>query len=447
MILEQREVLDETINKIRLGRITRRTFLERAAVIGLSSSAAVSLLEACGGTSNSAGGNGKTTMIAWESVHDATGGYQKIVDEFNKQNNGVHVVFTNGTPDTGQLLTLFTTMLRARSHTYDVMSMDIIWPPEFGSNGWSVPLDNLLPSGERQKFFQGPIQGCTYNGKLWAVPLTTEPHMLYYRTDLVPTPPQTWDELASMAKSLSPSKTQFGYIWDGFQYEGLTCDFIDILYGYGGAVLDPNDPKKVVVNSPEAQQALTQMVSWVGTISPKSVTSYQIEDARAVWQNGNAAFMSNWVYAFALGNDPKSSKIAHKYNMRSLLAGGNGTTGHSCIGGWQLGINAFSQNTDAAWKFMQYMTSEPVQKQVVINTSQFSPIASVSNDAEVVAKAPYTVQVKAALENGKSRPGSPIYPDITRAIQLRIHQAISGTSSPASALASLQSDLEAVLAK
>ncbi|MBV9231578.1 MAG: hypothetical protein JOZ18_19875, partial [Chloroflexi bacterium] len=53
MIHEQGDVINEIIVKIRSGRITRRTFLERAVAVGLSSSAAVSLLEACGGTSNS----------------------------------------------------------------------------------------------------------------------------------------------------------------------------------------------------------------------------------------------------------------------------------------------------------------------------------------------------------------------------------------------------------
>lgn len=63
MILEQGEVVDEIITKMRSGRMKRRTFLERALAVGLTSSAAISLLEACGGTSNSTGGNGQTVNI------------------------------------------------------------------------------------------------------------------------------------------------------------------------------------------------------------------------------------------------------------------------------------------------------------------------------------------------------------------------------------------------
>src|SRR5436309_6273490 len=97
MILEQGEVINETITKIRAGRITRRTFLERAIAVGLTSSAAVSLLEACGGTSNSTGGAGKTVNINFIQK-DTNGVYAGLVKQFNAQNNGVHVTYNSNAP-------------------------------------------------------------------------------------------------------------------------------------------------------------------------------------------------------------------------------------------------------------------------------------------------------------------------------------------------------------
>ncbi len=339
-------------------------------------------------------------------------------------------------------------MLRARSHTYDVISMDIIWPAAFGANGWTVPIsESQWPQSERQKYLQAPIQGCTYNGKLWAVPHSSEPGMLFYRKGLISTPPGSWEDLTRMAKSVSPSKTKFGYVWQGAQYEGLVCDFIEVLYSYGGSVLDSNDSKKVTVNSPEAVQALTEMVSWVGSISPDAVTTYKEEDARSTWQNGDAAFMRNWTYAYTLGNDPANSKIAGKFDISPLLPGGSNKTGYSCIGGWQLGMNAFSSNQEAAWKFIQYMISEPAQKFVTINESIFTTLKSIPGDPDVVAKIPFIGKVSEALQNGKARPTTPVYPDVTNAIQLRIHQALTRQTSPAAALSALQSDLQAIVSK
>ena len=174
-ILNKVKSLDEIITKIRNGRITRRTFLERAIAVGLTSTAAVSLLEACGGTSNSSTGSGQTVNINYIE-RDTNGVYAGLVADFNAENNGVHVTYNSNAPaDTGQLLTIITTMLRARSSAYDVFPMDIIWPPEFGANGWTVPLDDKWPKSDRANYLPGPLAGCTYNGKLWAAPTVLMP--------------------------------------------------------------------------------------------------------------------------------------------------------------------------------------------------------------------------------------------------------------------------------
>ena len=126
---EQRDVLDEIIVKIRAGRITRRTFLERAVAIGLSSTVAGSLLEACGGTSSSSGGSGQATSIVWQTENDTSGTYPALVDNFNKTNkDGIHVVWHNGPSSTDDLLTIYDDTLRARSSCIDVMSIDVVYP-------------------------------------------------------------------------------------------------------------------------------------------------------------------------------------------------------------------------------------------------------------------------------------------------------------------------------
>src|SRR5947209_14442720 len=447
MILEQGEVIDEIITKIRAGRMTRRTFLERAVAVGLSSTAAVSLLEACGGTSNSTGGNGQTVNINYLEK-DTDGVYASLVNDFNKQNNGVHVTYNSNAPnDTGQLLTILTTMLRARGSTIDVFPMDIIWPAEFGANGWTVPLDDKWPASDRANYLDAPLKGCTYNGKLWAAPTRTDAGLMYYRTDINKTPPTTWDQLTSMAKAAAPSKAKFGYLWQGAQYEGLVCNFVEVLYGYGGTVLDPSDPKKITVNSPEGMQALTVMASWVGTISPRAVTTYKEEDSRSAWQDGDSAFLRNWPYAYSLGNDPKTSKIAGKFDVHTMLYGGSNTVGHSNIGGWQYGINAFSKNPDAAWKFVQHQLNPASQKTIAIKLSLFATLKSIYTDSDVLAKNPFFSKMQPVFQTALPRPVSPVYPDITIAIQQRVHAALTKQTSPAAALSALQSDLQTIVSK
>src|SRR5438046_9491895 len=99
MVPEQREALDEIIVKIRSGRITRRTFLERAIALGLTSTVAGSLLEACGG--GGGGGSSGPTTIVWQTENDTSGTYPALVDAYNKSNNeNVHVTWHNGPSST-----------------------------------------------------------------------------------------------------------------------------------------------------------------------------------------------------------------------------------------------------------------------------------------------------------------------------------------------------------
>ncbi len=441
---EQREVLDEIIVKMRSGRMKRRTFLERAVAVGLSSTAAVSLLEACGG---STGGSSGPTTVIWQTENDTSGSYPAIVDGYNKTNkDNVHVIWHNGPSDTSSLITLYDNTLRARSASFDVFNIDVVWPAQFSTQGWTLDLTSRWPASDRANYLPGPIKSCTYNGAIVAAPMRTDLGVFYYRKDLVSTPPKTYDELTSTAKS-NLSKTKIGYAWQGIQGEAMVCDFVEVLAGYGGSVLDPNNAKSVTVNSPEAVAAVTEMVSWVGTISPIAITTYAEEACRQAFQDGDAALMRNWPYAYALGNDPTKSKVAGKFDITALQYGGSGTVGHSCVGGWNMAINAFTKNQDAAWSFMQYVLGATAQKILAITGSYTPALNSVYSDSDVQTKQPLFTKLAPILQNSLPRPVSPVYTDLSNLIQVNIHQALTKQVSPAAALSALQSQLQALVSK
>jgi len=101
------------------------------------------------------------------------------------------------------------------------------------------------------------------------------------------------------------------------------------------------------------------MKGWVGTIAPRGVTTYQEEDARNVFQTGNAAFMRNWPYAYALGaaND---SPVKGKFDVAPLPAG-TGQQPVGTIGGWALAASKYSKNPDASIEFIRYLSSPEFQ--------------------------------------------------------------------------------------
>jgi trehalose/maltose transport system substrate-binding protein len=122
--------------------------------------------------------------------------------------------------------------------------------------------------------------------------------------------------------------------------ESVTCNALEWIYSYGGgSVIEPD--KKVTINNPNAIKALDAAHSWIGTISPVEVNTYTEEEARNIWQAGNAAFMRNWPYAYALGANPKSA-VSGKFDVTVLPKGGDNGNNAACLGGWQLMISAYS---------------------------------------------------------------------------------------------------------
>ncbi len=445
----QLHALDELVSKVRAGRIRRRTFLEGALALGLSSSVAGELLAACGGSGDSSGGNGPALNMTWIGEHDDAGVFARIVNSFNRTNkDGIFVTYTSGSTDTGQLLTYYLDMLNVRSDASTLISMDIVWPAQFALNQWTVPIQDRWPADERTKYLSGPIQGCTFDGRIWAVPVRTDAGVIYYRKDLLAVPPTTWDELSTMARQIrSSGQARYGYLWQGAQYEGLVCNFVEVLYGYGGTVLDPHDPQKVTIASPEAVEALTAMVEWVDGISPAGVTDYKENDAANAWLTGDAAFMRNWPYVYSLATTPAESRVISKTAMHPMLHDGTNRVGHSAIGGWQLGINAFSHadKVDAAWRFIQYMIGADTQKILALDASYASTLKSIYTDTEVLAKNPLFRQLGPILQTALPRPVSPLYPDLSNAIQVRIHQALTRRSKPADAIRALDADLRSIV--
>jgi multiple sugar transport system substrate-binding protein len=188
------------------------------------------------------------------------------------------------------------------------------------------------------------------------------------------------------------------------------------------------------------------MVSWVGTISPIAITTYAEEACRQAFQNGDAALMRNWPYAYSLGN-ASGSKVAGKFDIHSIPYGGSNTVGHSCVGGWNMAINAFSKSPDAAWSFMKYVLGTEAQKTLAIQGSYTPALNSVYSDTDVQTKQPLFTKLAPILQNSLPRPVSPVYTDLSNLIQVNVHQALTKQVTPAAALSALQSQLQTLVNK
>jgi len=217
--------------------------------------------------------------------------------------------------------------------------------------------------------FPSIVKNDTIGGHLVTAPLFTDFGMLYNRKDLLKKygcsgPPTTWSQLTSMAQKIQTgeqksNKNFHGFVFQGAAYEGLTCDALEWLASYGGGTIVAHNGK-VTVNNPKAKAALTLAQKWVGTIAPRGVTTYKEEDARNAFQAGDAAFMRNWPYAYALLAG-KGSKVAGKFGVVALPHGPGGKSS-AAVGGWQIGVNKYSKHTQAAIAFARYYAGPKMQQ-------------------------------------------------------------------------------------
>jgi trehalose/maltose transport system substrate-binding protein len=178
----------------------------------------------------------------------------------------------------------------------------------------------------------------------------------------------------------------YGYVFQGNAYEGLTCNVMEWIASNGGGTVIENG--KVTIDNPNTVSILKLAQSWIGKIAPSGVTAFIEEDARNAFTSGQAAFMRNWPYVYALANDPKNSKVVGKFGFSALPHGPNGqATG--CVGGWQFGINGQSQYKDATAAWIAYQTSDAMQKWRAINTTTPPPNDTTAKDPDVLKADPW----------------------------------------------------------
>ena len=347
--------------------------------------------------------------------------------------------------DTTQALQTFEQYWAARSGDVDIYQVDVIWQGICAPH--AVDLKKYYKEDELSQYFPRIIQNNTVKGKLVSIPLFTDAGILYYRTDLLQkygysAPPKTWVELAEMAKKIMDGERKagqsdfYGFVFQGKSSETVTCDALEWVYSYGGGTIIEPD-KKVSINNPNAIKALEEAHSWVGTIAPAGVVTYDEEPARNVWQDGKAAFMRNWPYAYSLGQDPKSP-ISGKFDV-SVLPKGPGPDGKNaaCLGGWQLMVSTYSKNADVAADLVKYLSSAEIQKQRAIELSELPTRPALYSDPDILAKNPWFKNIPEVLQNAVARPSTVTgadYNQISTAFFQNVNQVLSGTESAADAV-------------
>lgn len=338
--------------------------------------------------------------------------------------------------------------LAAGNSDIDVYRTDVIWAPQLA--------DHLLDLSEAAAdvvadHFPSIIESQTVNGRLVAIPMFTDAPALYFRTDLLDKhgvqPPKTWDELAASAAAIQAAERAegndgfHGFVFQGAAYEGLTCDALEWVKSHGGGqIVEPDGT--ISINNPQAVRALEAASSWVGTISPEGVLGYMEEDARGVWQTGNAAFMRNWPYAFSLGNGDDSA-IKGQFDVVPLPDGGGGSA--ATLGGWNLAVSKYSPNPAAAMELALFLASEESQRVRATEVSRLPTLISLYDDAEIAEVRPIIPRWKDIFLNAVPRPSAPTkndYNEVSKEFWTAVHNTLSGNGTAEENLQQLERRLK-----
>ena len=376
----------------------------------------------------------------------------KFAEEWGKKKGHTVKMYTAPTSTTDNLA-LLRQQFAAKSADLDVIMIDVVWP--------GVIKDHLVDlkkysKGAEAKHFPAIVANNTIDGKLLGMPFFTDAGLLFYRKDLIEKyklkAPDTWDDLAAAAKKIQDGERAAGvadfqgFVFQAKAFEWLTCDALEWVHSFGGGEI-VDKAGNITINNPRAAKALDTAASWIGTIAPGGVLNYGEEDARGVWQNGKAAFMRNWPYAWSLGQ-AADSPIKGKIGVAALPAGsGAGAKKAATLGGWQLAVSKYSKNVDAAADLAMYMTSSDIQKKRAIGGSYNPTIVDLYKDKDVLAANPFMGDLLDVFTNAVARPATATglkYPEVSQAFWDATHDVLEKKSSGAEAVKKLEGKLKQV---
>ncbi len=372
----------------------------------------------CGASSS-----GGPVNLKFYSSPDPNGTNVKAAQACSQQSGGKYTItlvpLANSADSSRALL-----VQRLAAHDSDIslMNMDTIWTAEFAAAGWLRPITGAQRQEALNNVLPIVAQGAQYKGTVYVVPLNTNAQLLWYRKDLVPTAPKTWAQMIADAKKLPASN---GLIEEqGQEYEGYTVWFNSVDASAGGQIVTASGTP--VLGQPAVVAAQTiKDVATSGRADP-SLSTDQEDQGRLSFEAGKAAFMVNWPYVYAAARTDAATSPVTKHVFQNLgwapyPAVYPNVPGRSSVGGANIGVSVYGPRPDLAEQAALCMTRPYWQNQEAINEG-LPPVTINSYTNPAVVKAyPFASVLFKQLQHATTRPQTPLYSDVTLAIQQTLH--------------------------
>ncbi len=401
-----------------------------------------------GGSQDSAENGVVTISMASGTVGHELDVLKEQIAVFESENSDIKVNLVPLPESATERHDLYVTWFVGQSSDVDILMEDIIWPPEFGAAGWLKPLNEYIEkyNMDTTDFFQGILDVNTVGGEVVSIPWFTDAGLMYYRKDLLEkygyNPPVTYENLKNIAQDIMEKEgIKNGFVWQGASYEGLTCSALEFIWGHGGDFIKDG---RVVINSPNTIAALNTMKDFIDSnVSPKGVISYQEEDARHLFQNGDSVFMRNWPYAWKLAQE-EDSPVKGKIGAMANPTGPNGESS-ATLGGWNLGISNYSENSEAAFRFIMFLTGKEQQKYKSMNTGQNPTLKTLYSDPEILKVNPFYESLYDVFVGAKGRPGHVKYAELSNVFYTNVNSFLVGNINSEECVETIETECKTIL--
>ncbi|WKX09405.1 ABC transporter substrate-binding protein [Streptomyces sp. NL15-2K] len=369
-----------------------------------------SMLAACGGDEAA----GRPT-VNWYNFPDDSGALQKAADRCSKASGGRYSIAYNRLPRAadGQRQQLVR-RLAAEDTALDILGLDVTWAAEFAEARWIREWTGAVKRQATEGTLRVPLQTSTWQGKLYAVPYNTNTQLLWYRKDLVPTPPRTWAEMLDMAGDLARHGKPHLVEIQGAQYEGLTVWFNTLINSAGGSILNRNATEPSL-GSPAVRAAGIMRDLARSEAADPSLPNQMEDQNRLAMESGVAAFELNYpfVYPSMRQNNPELFK---NFRWAPYPRVDAARPARPTIGGIDLAVSAYSRHPDLAFEAALCLRNRDNQLTAALEGGLPPTLRALYDEPAFMKEYPFSKEVLAALESASVRPLTPAYQNVSIAV-------------------------------
>jgi multiple sugar transport system substrate-binding protein len=370
---------------------------------------------------------------------DVGGAWAEVIRRFHAAHPDIRVDYISGPWSTDERQNMYIRSFAA-GDGFELVYMDVTWTAKFASHGWLLPLDPWVSPEVRQALFPRDVEAGFYQGRFYRVPVRTDVGMLYYRKDLMPQPPRTWEEFEAVCRRHANPPERYCIVFQGMQYEGLVCNYLEYLWGAGGTCIDAD--QNVFLDRDENVSALAFMKKVLDQgWAPRSVITFQEQQALEFFGQGKSLMMRNWPYAWTLlRGSPLEGKVGIVPFIHQTGRAPAGT-----LGGWGLGIARSAANPEAAAKFLEFAVSPEAQKILHFRRGAVPARKSLFQDEQILQESPHYTDLHEVLLKSRLRPLHPEYPRISSILQKHVSAVLVGIESPREAALQMDRSIEGLL--